>query len=157
MQQIGLLSSGWSLGFVAACIFVGRVSSAVGHVRGFAGLAAVSASAALLLLPLDNQVVWIVLRVVIGFCFGGLSIIIESWLNDRSDSSRRGGLLAVYMTVGLLASLAGTLSAALVDPMAGFAYTLMVLALVLSIVPITLTRAPQPKPIRPFSIKLLAL
>ncbi len=125
--------------------------------RGFAGLAAVSASAALLLLPLDNQVVWIVLRVVIGFCFGGLSIIIESWLNDRSDSSRRGGLLAVYMTVGLLASLAGTLSAALVDPMAGFAYTLMVLALVLSIVPITLTRAPQPKPIRPFSIKLLAL
>ena len=67
MQQVGLLSSGWSLGFVIACLFVGRMVSSVGHVRTFAGLAAVSGSMAMLLLPLNNEAVWIVLRVIIGF------------------------------------------------------------------------------------------
>jgi len=78
MQEIGLLSSGWSFGFVLACLVVGRVISSVGHVRSFAALAAISAAATLLLLPLNDEVTWILLRVVIGFCFGGLSLIIES-------------------------------------------------------------------------------
>lgn len=157
MQQVGLLSSGWSFGFVLACIVIGRLVSAVGHVRCFAGLAAVSGAASSLLLPINNETAWIVLRVVIGFCFGGLSIIIESWLNERSGTAQRGGTFAAYMTVTLLASIAGTLSLAFLDPMDSLPYTLMSVAVVLSIVPITLTPAPAPKPVKPFTIRLGAL
>ena len=157
MQQIGLLSSSWSLGFVVACLVIGRLVSAVGHVRCFAGLAAVSGAAASLLQPVDDQTIWIILRLVIGFCFGGLSIITESWLNELSTSTRRGGVFAAYMTVSLVASIAGTLSLTILQPMQALPYTLMSVAVVLSIVPVTLTPAPSPKPVKPFSIRLLAL
>ncbi len=157
MQDVGLLSSGWSFGFVLACLVVGRLISSVGHVRSFAGLAAVSGATSLLLLPLNEEVTWVVLRVIIGFCFGGLSLIIESWLNERSGNHQRGAIFAAYMTVSLLASLAGTLSLVFLDPADTLPYTLMGVAVVLSIVPVALTRAPQPRPIEPFSIRLGAL
>lgn len=157
MQQIGLLSSGWSFGFVLACLVIGNLVSSVGHVRSFAGLAALSGAASLLLLPLNDETVWIVLRVVIGFCFGGLSMVTESWLNERSGNAQRGGIFAAYMTVTLVASLAGTLSLAFLDPMQALPYTLMGVAVVLSIVPVALTTAPTPKPIKPYAIKLGAL
>ena len=157
MQQIGLLSSGWSFGFVLACLVVGRLVSSVGHVRSYAGLAALSAGVTLMLLPLNNEAVWVGLRVIIGFCFGGLSIIIESWLNERSNAGNRGSIFAAYMTVSLLASLGGTLTLAFVDTMAPLPYTLMGVAVVLSIVPVTLTRVPLPRPIEPFRIDLPAM
>lgn len=157
MQEIGLLSSGWSFGFVLACLVVGRVITSVGHVRSFAALAALSGATALLLLPLNDGATWVILRVVIGFCFGGLSLIIESWLNERSGNKQRGAIFAAYMTVTLLASLCGTLSLAFLEPMDALPYTLMGVAVVLSIVPVALTRAPLPKPVEPFSIRLGAL
>ncbi len=157
IQQIGLLSSGWSFGFVLACLVIGRLVSSVGHVRSFAGLAAVSGATSLLLLPLNDETAWIVLRVIIGFCFGGLSTVIESWLNERSGSDQRGGIFAAYMTVTLLASLAGTLSLAFLNAEQALPFTLMGVLIVLSVVPVTLTRAPTPKPIKPYSIQLRAL
>jgi MFS family permease len=157
MQQIGLLSSGWSFGFVLACLVVGRLVSSVGHVRSFAGLAALNAAMSLLLLPLNDETLWVVLRVIIGFCFGGLSMVIESWLNERSGPKDRGGIFAAYMTVSLLASLGGTLTLEFVDAMSPLPYTLMGVAVVLSIVPMALTRVAQPLPVEPFSIDLPAL
>ncbi len=157
MQEIGLLSSGWSFGFVLACLMVGGIISSVGHVRSFAALAATSGATSLLLLPLNGAAEWILLRIVIGFCFGGLSLIIESWLNERSGNKQRGAIFAAYMTVALLASLCGTLSLAFLEPMDSLPYTLMGVAVVLSIVPVALTRAPLPEPVKPFSIQLAAL
>ncbi len=154
MARVGLLSSGWSLGFMLACLTVGRLVSAVGHVRTFAALAALSGSTALLMLPLQQQGAWIALRVVIGFCYGGLALIIESWLNERATHARRGGIFAAYMTANLVASLAGTLSFTLLDPHGTLPFIVMVVAVVLSIVPVALTRSPVPAPTRPFSIHL---
>ena len=157
MQAIGLLSSGWSFGFVLACLTVGRLITSVGHVRSFAGLAAISGAVSLLLLPLNDETTWVVMRVVIGFCFGGLSLIIESWLNERSGNAQRGAIFAAYMTITLLASLCGTLSLAFLEPLDTLPYTLMGVAVVLSIVPVALTRAPLPKPVEPFTIQLRVL
>lgn len=157
IQQVGLLSSGWSLGFMLACLIIGRLITAIGHVRSFAGLAAMSGAATMLFLPLDEGFTWIALRIITGFCFGGLSIVIEGWLNECSDNEQRGRIFAAYMTVSLLASLAGTLSLAFLNPMQGLPYTLMGLAVVLSIVPVALTPSPVPQPVAPFSIKLWAL
>jgi len=156
MARLGLLSSGWSVGFMLACLTVGRLVSAVGHVRTFAALAALSGSTALLL-PLQQPSAWIALRVVIGFCYGGLALIIESWLNERATRARRGGIFAAYMTTNLVASLAGTLSLTVLDPRGPLPFVLMVVAVVLSIVPVALTRSPVPAPTRPFSIHLREL
>ena len=157
MARVGLLSSGWSVGFMLACLTVGRLVTAVGHVRTFAALAALSGSTALLLLPLQQPGAWIALRVVIGFCYGGLALIIESWLNERATESGRGGIFAAYMTANLIASLAGTLSLTMLNPGGALPFILMVVAVVLSIVPVALTRSPVPAPTQPFSIHLREL
>jgi MFS family permease len=33
---------------------------------------------------------WIAMRLISGFCFAGLYIVAESWLNDRADNESRG-------------------------------------------------------------------
>ena len=154
MARVGLLSSAWSAGFMLACLSVGRLVTAVGHVRTFAALAALSGSTALLMLPLQQPTAWIALRAVIGFCYGGLALIIESWLNERATRAKRGGIFAAYMTANLVASLAGTLSLTGLDPRGPMPFVLMVAAVVMSIVPVALTRSPVPKPTRAFSIHL---
>ena len=70
MAAIGLFSAAWSAGFVLACLLVGRLLGAVGHVRGFALLALLSACCAALLPLLPRDPAWVVLRLVIGFCYG---------------------------------------------------------------------------------------
>ena len=35
------------------------------------------------------------MRLVSGFCFAGLYIVAESWLNDRASNETRGSLLSL--------------------------------------------------------------
>ena len=113
MLAIGLFSAGWSAGFVAACLCVGHLLSRLGHVRSFALLAVLSGMSALLLASLPRDADVVLLRIVIGFCYGGLSAIAEGWLLEQAGS---GPAFASYMIVNLLASLAGTLSLNLLPP-----------------------------------------
>ncbi len=151
MTAIGLFSAGWSVGFVLACLCIGRLLSTLGHVRAFALLASLSAGCALLLAALPGDRSWIVLRVVIGFCYGGLSAIVEGWLVEQAGS---GIAFASYMIVNLLASLFGTLSLNLVNPLGRVPFALMAATVALSVLPITLTRVPPPPVPPPFRPRL---
>ena len=140
MLAIGLFSAGWSIGFALACLCVGVLLGRLGHVRAFAALALLSATSALLLSALPRDLAVIALRVVIGFCYGGLSAIIEGWLMAQAGSSLA---FATYMIVNLLASLAGTLSLNVI-PTGRLAFVLTAAAVATSLLPVTLTRVPRP-------------
>ena len=142
MVAISLFSAGWSAGFVFACFCIGSLLGALGHSRTFALLALVSAICALLLSALHGDTIWIGLRVVIGFCYGGLSAIVESWLVELAGS---GIAFASYMIVNLLASLFGTLSLNLINPLGHAPFILTAAAIALSVLPIMLSRAPRPE------------
>ncbi|WP_428394765.1 MFS transporter [Lichenicoccus sp.] len=141
MITIGLFSSAWSAGFVLACLSVGRLLGALGHVRSFVALAGLSAFASLLLLY-SGDWSWITLRAVIGFCFGGLSTVIESWLLESAGS----GAFSGYMMVNLIASLSGTLSLDVVDPLGRAPFVLMTAAVALSSLPVLFARKGAVKP-----------
>ena len=49
---------------------------------------------------------WFVMRLLTGFCFAGTYVIVEGWLNERSDNNTRGRILSLYMMVSY-AGLAG--------------------------------------------------
>ncbi len=151
MIAIGLYSSAWSAGFVLACLLVGRLLSHLGHVRALMVLAMVSALSTLLLLLHQTSAVWIALRVVIGFCFGGLLAIVESWLIERAGSGRA---FASYMMVNLLASLCGTLCLNLISPTGRAPFILMIVSVALSSLPILFTRIARPAPVPPFRLDL---
>jgi MFS family permease len=141
MLSIGLYSSGWSAGFVLACLLVGQMLGRLGHAAAFMWLALASAAASALLFAFPHDVAWIGLRVVIGFCFGGLAAIIEGWLVECAGS---GPAFAAYMVTNLLASLAGTLSLDLIDPTGPAPFVLTGCAVALSAGVVALGRIPRP-------------
>ena len=79
--EMSVVMSAYFLGFLGASRLVPELIRRVGHVRVFAALASFI-SAVLILYPLlVNPWVWTGGRVIIGFCFCGVYIAAESWLN----------------------------------------------------------------------------
>ena len=155
MRAVGLYSAAWSSGFVLACLLIGRLLYRFGHLRAFIILTAVSALCAVLLLADQTDTAWIVLRAVIGFCFGGLSAIVESWLIERTGG---GPAFATYFIVSLLASLGGTLSLDLIDAGGRAPFVLMIATIALSGLPMLLTRpAGKPKPVPRYKLRFRRL
>ena len=140
----GLVMSSFYIGFLIGSILTPRITAKVGHIRVFAALAAL-ASAAILVHALFIQVaVWIALRLLSGFCFAGLYIVAESWLNDRATNKTRGKLLSLYMVVTYIGVGAGQLLLNLADP-GGFAlFALTSVLISVAVVPLLLSAGPSP-------------
>lgn len=154
MLAIGLFSSGWSAGFVIACLSVGQVLGRIGHRRAFLSLGLVSAGASALLAVLHGEIGWIALRVAIGFCYGGLAAIIEGWLVARAGS---GSAFALYMVVNLVASLMGTLSLDAIGTDGAAPFLIPAACIVLSVLAVAAGRIPAPATPAPFRPRLRLL
>ena len=141
---IGLVMSGFFLGYVAGSYLCPRLIRAVGHIRSFSAFAAIACATVLLHGLWIEPAVWLLLRLINGICMLGMYLVIESWLNTLSGSTTRGGLFAVYMSINLLALGCGQYLLLIyeVQSLAPFALTALFFALAL--VPIALTRMPQP-------------
>ncbi len=141
---IGLVMTGYYAGFALGCMFGARTIERVGHIRAFAAFASV-ASAVVLVFPIfADAPLWIVMRVLTGYCFAILYMAIESWLNGRVPNEHRGRLLAVYMIVNLGALAAGQ---QLLNLSAPGGFVLFILASVLvsvALVPIALSASAAP-------------
>lgn len=142
--MLGLIMSGYFVGFLLGTWLAIPLVRRVGHIRAFAFFAALAAISALLHILLVNPWVWLGLRVLYGLALVGLYMVIESWLNAQVPSEKRGQVFAIYMMVNL-----GALAAA--QQLLGLAspndFVLFVLAAVLisaALMPITMTRQAQP-------------
>ena len=97
--EISIVMSGYFAGFLFASKMVPGLIRRVGHVRVFAAMGS-TISAVLILYPvLADPVPWTIGRTIIGFCFCGVYITAESWLNDASTNETRGQALSIYMIV----------------------------------------------------------
>ena len=96
---LSVVMSAYFLGFLFSSRFTPELIRRVGHVRVFAAMGSLI-SAVLILYPvLVEPWAWTVGRVVIGFCFCGVYITAESWLNDAATNENRGKALSLYMIV----------------------------------------------------------
>jgi len=97
--SLSVVMSAYFAGFLFASQMVPKLIARVGHVRVFAALGS-TISAVLILYPvLVEPWAWIIGRVIIGFCFCGVYVTAESWLNDSSTNETRGKALSLYMIV----------------------------------------------------------
>jgi len=97
--EMSIIMSAYFAGFLVASRSVPRMLARVGHVRVFAALGS-TISAILILYPaLTEPWAWTLGRVMIGFCFCGVYITAESWLNDAATNENRGSTLSLYMIV----------------------------------------------------------
>lgn len=156
---IGLINSAFFLGAMLAAIFSQKLIVTVGHARSFSAFSAIMVMAFLCHALWFDTWFWAVLRLISGFAFYAMLIVLESWLNEKSSTEDRGKILAIYTIVFFLALALGQLLLMLEMP----ANTIFILGSILvlwSLILVAVTRVTQPalKPFGRYSMpKLLSI
>ncbi|MEE4251657.1 MAG: MFS transporter, partial [Alcanivoracaceae bacterium] len=142
--SIGLILAFYSVGFVMGATWGSAVIRSVGHIRAFSAYAAIACAVTLLHPLLLSEYSWAAMRLVMGFCLAGLMTVTESWINDRATNDSRGKLLGLYTINFYLASALGQLFVGASDPTKAVAFSVVAILIVLSLVPLSLTRGLVP-------------
>jgi MFS family permease len=154
---LGLLGTGWAIGYVAGCVLVPRLVGAVGHIRTFGVMCALAAIAILSQALVVTDWAWIPTRAVSGFCFAGAAMIVESWLSERADARTRGTIFGIYTMVNLAAATAGQLVISLGDTTGFLFFALGAMVYCLALVPTALSTSAAPAPLTEVRLNLPAL
>ncbi len=157
LLALGLIGTGWSVGFVAGSLTVPLVVRKVGHIRAFSVMAAIGTITILLNLLLINDVSWIVLRALSGFCFAGAAMIVESWLNEVADNKSRGTIFSIYVTINMAASTLGQVAMSVTGTAGYIPFVIGAISFICAVLPTALTSTPQPKPLQSARIDLALL
>lgn len=145
--SLGLLGTGWAVGYVAGCLRTPTLVARVGHIRAFGAMCAIAAIAVLLSLVLITPWVWIPVRALSGFCFAGAAMIVESWLNERSDAKSRGRVFGIYTMVNLAATTAGQMVLTLGDSNGYIFFVLAAMVYCLALLPTAISATTTPRPL----------
>ena len=124
----GGITTAYYAGFLLGSWYTLRALKQVGHIRVYAALASLLSASVLITGVYDSPLVWIIMRSSTGFCFAGLYVVAESWLNGLAANHYRGRLLAVYNVVTIGAYGAGQLLVFNFDArtLTGFAFAAVV-------------------------------
>ena len=142
--ELSIVMSAYFVGFLGASQLVPELIRRVGHVRVFAALASFI-SAVLIAYPLlTNPIFWSVGRVVIGFCYCGVYITAESWLNNSVDNEKRGQALSLYMIVQMVGIVSAQGVLALGNPNGYSLFIIISILVSISFAPILLSISPAP-------------
>ena len=153
-MAIGTMGAAYFFGFTVGCLKGGELVRRVGHVRVFLAMSAVASASPLIHALSINAASWTILRLLTGFCFATLYIVIESWLNARATNENRGLIFSTYSMITLSVMAAGQMSLLLYDP-AGVELFIVASVLVsVSAVPIALSTSPSPEPPSTVSVNL---
>ncbi len=156
-ESTGLIMACYYVGLLAGAFVTPKIVGKVGHVRVFAALASTASTAALLHAVFVDPWTWGAMRAVTGFCYAGLYIVAESWLNDRATNETRGTLLSVYMVVLLSGLAASQFLLNLADPNSFVLFVLASVLVSMALVPISVSVAPTPDFTAPEPVGLRAL
>ena len=142
--ELSIVMSAYFVGFLGASQLVPELIRRVGHVRVFAALASFI-SAVLIAYPLfTNPIFWSVGRLVIGFCYCGVYITAESWLNNSVDNEKRGQALSLYMIVQMVGIVSAQGVLALGNPNGYSLFIIISILVSISFAPILLSISPAP-------------
>lgn len=157
--MIGLIMSGYYGGYIAGGWICPILIRRVGHVRCFASFAAISAILTLSFGLVADPWIWLLLRVFNGLALMGIYMVIESWLNERSQTvpGSQASIFAVYMIVNLAAVAAGQYLITFYGANALESFILAAILFCMGLLPIALTPVPQPLPIATPNLSLGSL
>lgn len=142
--EMSIVMSAYFVGFLGGSRMAPGMIRRVGHVRVFAALASFISAVLVLYATWANPWAWAFERTIIGFCFAGVYVTAESWLNNSASNDNRGKALSLYMIVQMVGIVAAQALLLAADPSG---YVLFVFASVLvsiSFAPILLSISPTP-------------
>jgi MFS family permease len=145
-MAVGAMGSFYYLGFVVGCFVGPRLLARVGHIRTFAVAAALTAATVLLQPIFTQPAMWFADRAAFGFLAASVYMAIESWLNDCATNETRGRILSAYVIVNLGCLTLGQWLLLAAPPMGYQLFSLAAVLYIFCVVPMGLTRLPQPAP-----------
>lgn len=142
--EMSIVMSGYFVGFLGGSRMAPLMIRRVGHVRVFAALGSFISAVLILYPTFADPWIWTLERVVIGFCFSGVYVTAESWLNHAASNETRGKALSLYLIVQMVGIIAAQGLLVLADP-AGFILFIVPSVLVsIAFAPILLSVSPTP-------------
>ncbi|NMM29134.1 MAG: MFS transporter [Glaciimonas sp.] len=143
----GLIMSAYFAGFVVGTFICPVIIRRVGHIRAFAAMASIASTMPILHALWVDPWFWGLLRLLTGVCLVGLYIVIESWLNALAPNHQRGKVFAIYMSVNFVALALGQWLILVGDRLGFFSFAIVSVLFSFALLPITLIRVAEPKPV----------
>jgi len=142
---IGAMGAAYFFGFTIGCLRGGELMRRVGHVRVFLAMGAVASAVPLLHGLVIQPIVWGTLRMLTGFCFAVLYVVIESWLNESSSNENRGVVFSTYAMITMTVLAAGQMMTLMYEPTGLQLFVVASILVSISAVPVALTTSPTPE------------
>lgn len=142
--QMSVVMSAYFAGFLFGSRLTPELIRRVGHVRVFAALGSLISAVLVLYAMVPDWIAWTAMRVLIGFCFSGVYVTAESWLNNASTNETRGRALSAYMIVQMIGIIAAQGLMNLGDPGGYFLFAVASVLVSFAFTPILLSASPAP-------------
>ncbi|UXU75232.1 MULTISPECIES: MFS transporter [unclassified Paracoccus (in: a-proteobacteria)] len=143
--QMSVVMSAYFGGFLLGSRVVPGLIQRVGHVRVFAALGSLISSVLILYAAAPHWLAWSLMRLLIGFCFSGVYITAESWLNASASNESRGQAMSAYMIMQMLGIISAQLLINVADPAGYLLFVIPSVLVSLSFLPILLSAQPAPQ------------
>ncbi|SFT84833.1 MFS transporter [Sedimentitalea nanhaiensis] len=142
--EMSVVMSSYFVGFLGGSRMAPEMIRRVGHVRVFAALASFISAVMILYPAFTNPVAWSLGRVIIGFCFSGVYVTAESWLNNAASNDNRGQALSLYMIVQMVGIVTAQALLLVGDPAGYESFVIASVLISVSFGPILLSISPTP-------------
>lgn len=154
---MSVVMAGYFGGFVLGSLAVPPMIQRVGHVRVFAALGSLISAVLILYAAAPHWIAWAVLRLLIGFCFCGVYITAESWVNASATNETRGQAMSAYFIMQMLGLVTGQALLNVGDPAGWMLFVIPSVLVSLAFTPILLAQvqAPRFEQIKPMSLPRL--
>lgn len=97
--MIGAINAVFFIGAMISTLSSQKFISQIGHIRSFGLFSAIFAICIILHSVSENLYFWLILRFLLGFCYYGLLVLIESWINEKAKNAVRSRVLSFYEIV----------------------------------------------------------
>ena len=142
--EMSFVMSAYFLGFLGGSRLAPEMIRRVGHVRVFAALASFISAVMIMYPMLSDPITWFIGRVIIGFCFSGVYVTAESWLNNAASNKNRGQALSLYMIVQMTGIVSAQALMLIGDPAGYETFVIASILVSVSFAPILLSISPTP-------------
>lgn len=142
--SMSIVMSAYFVGFLGGSRMAPHLIRRVGHVRVFAALGSFISAILILYAAVPDVVAWAFMRVLIGFCFSGVYVVAESWLNDTATNENRGKTMSIYLIVQMIGIVTAQGLLNVADPLGYNLFVISSVMVSISFAPILLSASPAP-------------
>ena len=144
--EVGFLGSAHFFGFLIGCWWAPRLMGSVGHSRAYATFTAMGAIGLAAHVIVTDPAYWALFRIASGICVAGCYTVIEAWLQAKVTNETRGRAMGSYRVADMGASfVAQFMIGSLANLETYIAYNLLTILCCASLLPLALTKVPQPQ------------